>query len=237
MSTTPIVTMLNRAWQAIQRNHPDVPGVMIVTGRRRHKSEASTRGSHCAEQWHVEGQEGRRAEVWISGERLAEGAEAVFQTLLHEAVHALAAARGLKDTSNRGRYHNKTFVKLAGEMGLEGPAASGGPHLGYSDCQITADTLQVYKYEVDQLASACKSFVTPAVAEGKAPRKPQAKAYCECPEPDNEINWTKQLEKKLQAHGVPPVLCGICRQAFMPEDEPEIPADRALLRRLLGEEP
>ena len=31
----------------------------------------------------------------------------VLDTLLHEAAHALAAARGIKDTSRQGRYHNK----------------------------------------------------------------------------------------------------------------------------------
>jgi len=218
MTTTPIVTVLNRAWSAIQRNTCDVPAVMIVTGRRRHKSENTTRGSHCADTWHADGHDAKLAEVWISGERLAEGGTAVMQTLIHEAAHALAKAREIKDTSNRGRYHNREFVKLAEELGLEGPDSSGGPTLGYSDCQITRKTTESYDYEIKQLEEACKSFVAASVPDEKVPRKPSIKARCQCPD-DNEITWTKKFEKKLQDTGVAPVLCGICRQAFVPEDQ------------------
>lgn len=214
--------MLNRAWEALQRNNPDIPHVMIVTGRRRHKTENAIRGQHCADSWHVDGHDGRQAEVWISGERLSEGATAVMQTLIHEAAHALAAARGVKDTSNRGRYHNRDFVKLAEELGLEGPSASGGPHLGYSDCTITKKTTEVYSYEIGQLEEACRNFVAPTLGEEAKKRKPQVKAFCQCPEGDNEITWTKAFEKKLQDNGIPPILCGICQGAFVPEDQEEV---------------
>jgi hypothetical protein len=226
-TTTHIITVMNRAWQAIQRNHPDIPNVMLVTGRRRHKSEAATRGQHCRETWHVDGADNKAAEVWVSGERLAEGGEAVMQTLIHEAAHALAVKREIKDTSNKNRYHNKAFVKLAEELGLEGPANSAGPALGYSDCHITAKTTEVYSYEIKELAEACKNFVAPRPEEEKPVRAPAPKAFCQCPEGDNEITWTKKFDKKLQAHGLAPILCGICRQAFVPEDDPEAPGDRA----------
>src|ERR1700743_3800048 len=229
-STTPIITVLNRAWQAIQRNHPEIPAVMIVTGRRRHKSEGNVRGQHCRETWHVDGHDGRQAEVWVSGERLAEGPEAVMQNLIHEAAHALAVVREIRDTSNKNRSHNKAFVKLAAELGLEGPAASAGPALGYSDCSITQKTVEVYGYEIKELAEACKNFVAPRASEGKPARKATPKAFCQCPEGENEISWTKRLDKKLQDHGVPPILCGICRQAFVPEDDPEEPTERASVR-------
>lgn len=221
MTTTHIVTVLNRSWDAIQRNHPEVPHVMIVTGRRRHKSENSTRGQHCADTWHADGHDGRLAEVWVSGERLSEGGAAVMQTLIHEAAHALARVRGITDTSNKNRYHNKNFVKLAEELGLEGPADSAGPALGYSDCHITVKTTEVYDYEIKQLDEACKSFVAPALLDLSPRRRPTQKAHCQCPEDENTINWTKQFEKKLQETGVPPILCGICRQAFVPEDQEE----------------
>lgn len=218
MNSTHIITVLNLAWEAIQRNHPDVPKVVIVTGRRRHKSEAAIRGQHCAEAWHTDGDH-KLAEVWVSGERMMDGGEQVMQTLIHEAAHALAHTRGLKDTSNRGRYHNKVFVKLAESMGLEGPSESGGPTLGYSNCTITRDTAETYAFEIKHLDDACKNFVSPREPEGKKAKKPSVKAYCECPDGDNSIPWSKAFAKKFEALGVPPVLCGICRQAFNPEDE------------------
>ena len=43
----------------------------------------------------------------ISGEGLARTPREVLATLLHEAAHALADARGITDTSRQGRYHNR----------------------------------------------------------------------------------------------------------------------------------
>lgn len=245
-STTHIITVLNRTWQAIQRNHPEIPPVMIVTGRRRHKSEGNIRGQHCRDTWHVDGHDGRQGEVWVSGERLGDGGNAVMQTLLHEAAHVLARVRDIKDTSNKNRYHNKAFVKLAEELGLEGPTSSGGPALGYSDCSIPQRTIDTYSYEIKELDEACKNFVAPAMPDSTPTRGPSVKAFCQCPEGDNEIIWTKKFGKKLQTHGVPPLLCGICRQAFVPEDDPDEPTDRAdvfvrlqkegLLKQLTGED-
>ncbi|WP_156046190.1 hypothetical protein [Herbidospora cretacea] len=53
-------------------------------------------------------------ELFIAGELLALGAARVLQTMLHEAAHALAHVRGIKDTSRSGnRYHNSLFAELA----------------------------------------------------------------------------------------------------------------------------
>jgi hypothetical protein len=43
--------------------------------------------------------------------------------MLHEAVHALAHAhaRGVKDTSQGGKYHKRQSVALAGELGQAWP--------------------------------------------------------------------------------------------------------------------
>ena len=221
MSSTPIIIALNKAWEAIRRNNPDLGTVMIVTGRRRHKSESTIRGQHCADTWHVHEQEERAAEILVMGERLAEGGREVMQTLLHEAAHELAGIRNLKDTSNKNRYHNKIFVRLATELGLEAPASSGGPAHGYSNCTIPDDTADLYSKEIADLSEACKNFVAPAlVVEEAKVSKPSVKAYCEC-EDDNYVTWSKKLQKRADEIGLPPLLCGICRQAFTPEDDPE----------------
>lgn len=221
MSSTPVIIALNRAWEAVRRNNPDLGTVMIVTGRRRHKSEAAIRGQHCRDTWHVHDMEERAAEVWVSGERLAEGGNEVMQTLLHEAAHELAKVRKLKDTSNKNRYHNKVFVRVAEELGLEGPSASGGPALGYSMCTIPSVTTEIYSKEIADLDEACKSFVAPPlVTEEVKVKKPSVKAFCECPD-ENYITWSKKLQKRADDTGLPPMLCGLCRQAFTPEDDPE----------------
>ena len=57
--------------------------------------------------------------------------------MLHEAAHALATRRGIKDTSAAGnRYHNKRFVALAAELGLRGPDMP-DKVTGWSDCTLT----------------------------------------------------------------------------------------------------
>ena len=221
MSSTPVIIALNKAWEAIRRNNPDLGTVMLVTGRRRHKSESTIRGQHCADTWHVHEQEERAAEVWVSGERLAEGGREVMQTLLHEAAHELARLRKLKDTSNKNRYHNKVFVRMATELGLKAPESSGGPALGYSNCTITDDTADIYAKEITDLDEACKNFVAPSMVPVEKPvKKPSVKAFCECPD-ENYVTWSKKLQKRADDIGLPPLLCGICRQPFTPEDDPD----------------
>jgi len=64
--------------------------------------------------------------------------------MLHEAAHALAAQRGIKDTSAAGnRYHNKRFVALAAELGLCGPD-SPDKVTGWSGCTLTDEAAGGY---------------------------------------------------------------------------------------------
>jgi hypothetical protein len=65
------------------------------------------------------------------------GGRAVVEVMLHEAAHALAARRGIKDISAAGnRYHNKRFVALAAELGLRGPDVP-DKITGWSHCTLT----------------------------------------------------------------------------------------------------
>jgi hypothetical protein len=57
--------------------------------------------------------------VHIDSTILNDPPAAILRTLVHEAVHALARARGIQETSREGRYHNHRFAELAREMGLQ----------------------------------------------------------------------------------------------------------------------
>ena len=96
------------------------------------------RGHHWPERWVLDGQDQPRApELFIAGELLSAGGRAVVEVMLHEAAHALATRRGIKDTSAAGnRYHNKRFVALAAELGLRGPDVP-DKITGWSDCTLT----------------------------------------------------------------------------------------------------
>jgi hypothetical protein len=66
-----------------------------------------------------------RSEVCITDDSLADGAEDVLNTQLHEPAHLLANVRGIRDTSSRGRYHNGRFREVARELGLEACSETG----------------------------------------------------------------------------------------------------------------
>src|SRR5215472_12882687 len=104
-----IITALERAWAAIRQRHPEIPAVVVITGSA--TAQAGTprgyqrRGHHWPERWVTGDQDGERApELFIAGE-LLDGPGAgrlVVEVMLHEAAHALAAGRGIKDTSAAG---------------------------------------------------------------------------------------------------------------------------------------
>ena len=122
-----IITALEQAWSAIRDQHPGIPDVVIVTGAGSNQKGLpkgyALRGHHWPGRWVTDPAEPRMPELFMAGELLAAGGRAVLEVMLHEAAHALAAVRGIKDTSAEGnRYHNKRFMALAAEMGLRGPA-------------------------------------------------------------------------------------------------------------------
>jgi hypothetical protein len=91
-----IIAALEHAWAAIQDAHPDVPDVVIVTGAgsnqkgtRRVISCAATTGPNAGV---ISGQDQPRApELFVAGELLAAGGQAVVEVMLHEAAQGRAA--------------------------------------------------------------------------------------------------------------------------------------------------
>lgn len=56
-------------------------------------------------------------ELNIGADYLTRPIENVVATMIHEGVHLYCMAKGIKDTSNRGVYHNGSFRKIAEEKG------------------------------------------------------------------------------------------------------------------------
>src|SRR5215469_6253683 len=110
-----ILKVLEDIWLEIRRRHPEIPKVVIIIASGTEGRQARL-GHHAPGRWNVAGEQ--RAEIMISGEGLRRGAHAVLATMLHEAAHALAAARGIQDTSRQGRYHNRKFKAHAEELGI-----------------------------------------------------------------------------------------------------------------------
>lgn len=57
-------------------------------------------------------------ELNIGADYLDRPIENIVATLIHEGCHLYAKENGIKDTSNRGVYHNKRFKALAEDRGL-----------------------------------------------------------------------------------------------------------------------
>ena len=111
-----ILKVLEDIWLEIRRRHPEIPPVVIIIASGTDGKQARW-GHHAPGRWHVAGE--TRTEIMISGEGLRRPPRDVLGTLLHEAAHALAAARGIQDTSRQGRYHNIRFAQLARELGID----------------------------------------------------------------------------------------------------------------------
>jgi len=139
-----------------------------------------------------------------------------FERLLHEAVHGLAAARGVRDTSRAGRYHNRRFLAIAEELGLE-HLAEPHPSSGFSLVAPTADTRRRYRPTIERLqhalsaydaataANAGGSFRGPAARHGSSGGGVRVKAVCGC-------GRNVRVVPSVLAQA--PIVCGACRTPF-----------------------
>ena len=87
-------------------------------------------------------------EVFIASELITDGAARMFAVLLHEAAHAIASNRSVKDTSRHGRYHNGRFRAIAEEVGL---SAAREPTIGWSLTRLSESATREYRDVLDQL--------------------------------------------------------------------------------------
>jgi hypothetical protein len=234
-----IIAALEHAWATIQGQHPDVPGVVIVTvagsNQKGTPEGYQLRGHHWPERWILDGQDVVRApELFIAGELLAAGGRAVVEVMLHEAAHALATRRGIKDTSAAGnRYHNKRFVALAAELGLRGPGVP-DKVTGWSHCTLHGQTAYDAWAKVTTGIDAARLPFLPGLARpgggdgtgegggdqgGDGPGTPAKRggrrvaAECACqPQPRRLQLTPRQIEDG-------PILCGLCRAPFEPPED------------------
>jgi DnaJ domain len=143
-----LLAVLEDAWTAIRRHHPQVPPVVIIiasggNGRQR------AYGHHAPQRWHAAGTD--HTEIMISGEGLTRDAASVLGTLLHEAAHALAAARGVQDTSRQGRYHNQKYKTCAEELGI---TVQHDTRIGWSITTVPEATARRYAVQIAALTEA-----------------------------------------------------------------------------------
>lgn len=204
-TTSAVLKALECAWTAIQREHPEVPDVVLVVGRN-----AKLNGQYMHHGWHAKAAESAIPEVLITGERLGEGAELVLQTMLHEAAHSLNATRGIQDTSNNGSRHNRKFVAAASELGLYWPddAEPSNTH-GYSAVKLSDTAKTKFAKVIEDLDAAITMHVKRGILGGltgpKAKSRNNVKTECDC-------GRILRMSRKVLEEGS--VVCGLCDAPF-----------------------
>lgn len=144
------------------------------------------------------------------------GSELSFERLLHEAVHGIAAARGVRDTSRAGRYHNRRFLAVAEELGLD-HAEEPHPSSGFSVVTMNAETRRRYRATAERLQRAlsahlaatsgetARSFRGPAARHGSSGGGVRVKAVCDC-------GRNVRVVPSVLAQA--PIVCGACGTPF-----------------------
>ncbi|MFD8706862.1 hypothetical protein ACFV1W_30380 [Kitasatospora sp. NPDC059648] len=230
-----IVTALETMWAAIQARHPDVPDVVVITGSGMPKKTSKARraayqkfGNLDPDRWVDAEAAGRRPELFVAGELLDKGGAAVLETMLHEAAHGIAVTRGIRDrSSDGGRWHNRKFAALAGEVGLE-PPAKAAKTIGYCETLLKPQTAAAYGAAIRKLEAARLPHLEgegaggeEEAAEGEEPTEPKkgssGKRYpiqCRCEEPRRmQVTPKVYCPKKDQRGGI---WCSFCESEFEP---------------------
>jgi hypothetical protein len=140
-----LVAALEHTWQTIRQRHPQGPAAVLVVAAGAAGKRLAL-GHFAPHRWQVNGAD--RHEVLVGGEGLQRGPLDVLGTLLHEAAHGLAQARGIADTSRQGRYHNRRYATLAGQLGLD---VTIQPPIGWSATTVPEPTASAYAGQLEEL--------------------------------------------------------------------------------------
>jgi hypothetical protein len=205
VAASAVVAALEQAWTAIRAPHPDVPQVVVILGAGSEARRGLFKWGHfAAARWQVAG--ANRPEVLVSGEGLKRGARAVLATLLHEAAHGLANTRGVKDTSRQGRWHNRRFATLAGELGLK---VDVDPKTGWSQTSLTDQLAGRYAPQLTGLDAALQLWRHAERQQGPATVAHNLLA-CSCA-------CGRKLRVSRTTLEQAPIICGGCQERFEPE--------------------
>ncbi len=203
-----LVEAIEDVWAAIRDRHEDVPEVIVTLGSGSTGSRGRLTLGHFAAQRWVRGQD-QVHELFVGGEGLAHGAVAVLGTLLHEAAHGAAVARGVQDTSRQGRYHNKKFQALAEELGID---VEHDQSNGWSATTVPQATQDVYAEQVARLDAAITAHrqTEVTVTSGGRTSNNNGKALvCGC---------GRKVRASVSVAEAGPITCGLCGTDFTVED-------------------
>ena len=218
-----LVAACEAAWADIRTHHPDLPPAVVVLGSGIERGRLVKLGHWWGGQWVADSSESR-GEVLLAGEALHLGPNAVFEILLHEAAHGINAARGVRDTSRGGRYHNRQFAGTAREVLLDVQPL---PPYGLARTALTPAAEDRYAATIERLGEAIRIARQirrgvrigddheppppgggPDEPEGgDTKRKDNGAAACGC---------GRKLRMAPSTLAAGPVTCGLCHTDFQP---------------------
>jgi len=202
-----LLAALEHSWQTIRLRHPDVPEAVLVVASGSEGKRLNL-GHFAPHRWQVNGAD--RHEVLVGGEGLQRGPLEVLGTLLHEAAHGLAQARSIQDTSRQGRYHNRRYAHLAGELGLE--VATVKP-IGWSATTVPEPTAAAYAGQLEELQAALVLWRRQEHRLGTGTRSRNLlAAACAC---------GRRIRAAKATLAEAPIVCGACQEPFEAADPDE----------------
>ena len=190
-------------WKSAAATPRSPPVVIIIASGTGGKH--TRLGHHAPGRWNVAGEQ--RAEIMISGEGLRRSAREVLGTLLHEAAHALAAERGIQDTSRQGRYHNTRYAQLAQELGIE---VGKNPSLGWSLTTVPDHTARDYAAQIRALQDAMILWRQAETPTGTTRRASNGFIAAVCP-------CGRTIRAAASTLAAAPITCEACGGCFEPK--------------------
>lgn len=219
--SVPLVQAIENAWHAIQENHPEVPDVVVTLG-----SGAVARGmkwGHFAASVWAKGDE-QVHELFVGGEGLMRGPQALMGTLLHEAIHAACENLGIKETSRNGRYHNRKFAEMAEKFGIE---VEHSAELGFSTTTMPDHTAAQYEtalLDLDASITAYRSGYEMLLLPGLPGATPTAGGTVKAPKPggrksnNNGVSAScgcgRKIRLSVSAYEAGAITCNVCGEDF-----------------------
>lgn len=199
-----LLAALETLWHTIRDQHPEIPEVVLILASGTEGKQARW-GHHAPARWRVH--DADRTEIMVSGEGLRRTPREVLGTLLHEATHALAQTRGIKDTSRQGRYHNTKFRDLAHELGID---VTKDDKFGWSTTTVPDTTLTAYTAPMRGLEKAMVLWRRAEIAAAKTTGKSSnlIAAICGC---------GRTIRIAQSSLDDAPVTCGACGEDFQPK--------------------
>jgi hypothetical protein len=196
-----VTSSLERAWSAIRTAQPQVSPAAMVVYLHPH---GDRRGHYWPASWRTS-ENGRLDEVHVSSAVLREGGRETFHVLLHEAVHSLARATEVQDTSRQGRYHNAVFASLAEVLGL---VVERDRRIGYTTTGITEACATVYRNAIADLDESIALWQAVGTRSEGRPKRRSCSVKLVCPD------CGRIIRASAACVDAGPIVCGPCSMSF-----------------------